>query len=363
MFVVLGLYVKLLKQSTCTKADYIIMLVLAGISFVLGMQGTRSILVLSGPLACIEAARMFVNWVNKKDKGRNKLIFVWTFALLFMGILGTRCNISVGQSLSRNIRKGVHKFITVVLPDAIRCIGFEDASVLEKVFLLFGVGLLAAEVFCIARKGFQKKDISAEDWGMLYLVVSPCMTAVFIAFTTIESSERYYFVFLFAIAFAVVKRLRESIKDCKKVRITANCLITAIFIIRIQTIYLPIIVSGDTVSTPEHEVVEYLAESHYYTAYSTFENANTMTVLSDGNVQVSPVASVEKMNICKWLSSTDWYVPNVPSEAKTAYIVTEAEKDSFDKFLEMHAGDVYFVKQIDKYLIYFSDYNFSCLED
>ncbi|MDD6072460.1 MAG: hypothetical protein PUC12_16860 [Clostridiales bacterium] len=98
------------------------------------------------------------------------------------------------------------------------------------------------------------------------------------------------------------------------------------------------------------------------TAYSTFDNANTITVLTNGKVRVAAVASLEKMDICKWMSSTQWYVPNVPFEEKTAYIIPESKIEEFNKFLKNHEGDVEFSTKIGSYLIYTSEYNFSRLE-
>lgn len=44
------------------------------------------------------------------------------------------------------------------------------------------------------------------------------MTMVFVSFTTIESSERYYFVFLYAIAFAMVRWYQKIDKLSGKFR-------------------------------------------------------------------------------------------------------------------------------------------------
>ena len=86
-----------------------------------------------------------------------------------------------------------------------------------------------------------------------------------------------------------------------------------------------------------------------------------MTALSDGRVKVASVASVENMDICKWLSCKDWYVPNMPYEMKTAYIITEAEMGNFSQFYAKHEKNLAFVTQIGNYHIYVSEYNFSNL--
>ncbi|MBO5485329.1 MAG: hypothetical protein J5988_00135, partial [Eubacterium sp.] len=93
----------------------------------------------------------------------------------------------------------------------------------------------------------------------------------------------------------------------------------------------------------------------------TFENANTMTVLSGGAVRVAPVNSVSKMDICKWMTSTDWYVPGVPYEETTAYVITEAEMEEFKKLQEEYEDAFQYLIKIGKYYIYSADYNFSNL--
>ena len=109
----------------------------------------------------------------------------------------------------------------------------------------------------------------------------------------------------------------------------------------------------------KYEVCTYLEDSGFQIGYANFELANTLTVLSDGSVRVGAVASMDKMNICKWLTSTEWYVPNMPYESRTAYIVLETESEAFDKFYNQHRKDIRFDTQIGQFLIYESDYNFS----
>lgn len=362
-FLALGTYVRLLKKNDVSRFDFGMMTIILVLSFALGMQGMRGILVLGGPLVAVEAVRILERIIHKSEKGKHSVIIsIWVLLQVAVGLLGSMFEFSVGQSISRNIRKGIPKFFESVLPDIGKCLGFERAGALAKVVLGLGIVLLVAELFWLLWKILKKAQITAEDWAILFMIASPCMTAVFAAFTTVESSERYYFILLFAIPFVLLKWAAKLIKKCPWISGVTACLTILVLIHNFQTIYMPILKSNDPQGDPRYEVVSFLEENQYDTAYASFESANTMTVLSGGAVQVSPVASVEKMDICKWMSSTEWYVPNVPFEKKTAYIVTEAESGDFEKFLADHSGDVYFAKQIDKYLIYFSDYNFSRID-
>lgn len=41
----------------------------------------------------------------------------------------------------------------------------------------------------------KKKKIEVVDWAYLLVCSSPAVSALMVAFTTVESSERYYFLF------------------------------------------------------------------------------------------------------------------------------------------------------------------------
>lgn len=278
---------------------------------------------------------------------------------MVFSFIGTCFPFSTGQTFSRNIRNGLKKLVTVVLPDMRRATSFDQVNILGKVCL---VVLLLAVFYLLAGvlwRMWKRKEIAAAEWGFLVICASPVVTALIVSFTTFEDTERYYFLLVYAMAFAAVlagRRLKQGWK------VLGGLLIAVYAVINVYTVYLPILRSQEPPATELRQVGNYLVENDYHTAYATFENANTLTVLTNGKVQAAAVASVEKMDICKWMSSTEWYVPNVPFEDKTAYIVTEAEAESFQLFLEAHKGEVEFASSIGKYSIYISDYNFSTLE-
>ncbi|MGC8165023.1 hypothetical protein ACP3WT_25490, partial [Salmonella enterica] len=86
------------------------------------------------------------------------------------------------------------------------------------------------------------------------------------------------------------------------------------------------------------------------------------TMYANGRIRVAAVDQPARMNVCKWMTSTDWYVPNMDFEEKTAYIVTEHELEGFQSFLEEHKDTVWEETKIGNYYIYGSDYNYSTLE-
>ena len=361
VFFTLGVYARLISGKSVNWFWLIVTVILA---FAMGMQGIRRILILSGPLLITEIIRQLSSvYSHKRMDKKDPVIIGWCILLLLAGYAGTRMPFSVGQEgISRNIRKGLMKLWEKVLPDILVCLGWTETSILGRVLLLL---LLAVSVFGLSyyvKQMIMKQDLDNDAWLYLMLWCSPIITMLLAAFTTADSAERYYFMLLFALAFGFVGLLKRIDKNTLIIRVCGYIVILLLFVVQLCSVYLPIMKSEEPPRTEANEVSRYLEESGYDIAYATFEHANTMTVLSGGAVRVAAVASVERMDVCKWLSSTDWYVPNVPYESEAAYIVTESEKETFEKFLELHQGDIEFDVQIGKYFIYVSDYNFSCLE-
>lgn len=353
LFLTLGVYVESIRKREIRCVPAVISIALA---LCLGLQGARGILVLYGPLFGIEVIRIIYRiYLREKGEKSEWMISFWVLCQLVASFIGTYFPFSVEQNFSRNIRNGFRKLATVVIPD----MGRYRTDIIGKVSLGIMLIIILYLLGDIMYRMWKKEVIDAVSWAFLVICASPVVTALLVAFTTVEDSERYYFLLVFAMAFAVVLIWRKLKSVC---RIFLGILITVLVVINIYTVYLPIMRETEPPATEAYEVGKYLEENSYFTAYATFENANTITVLTNGRVRVASVASVDKMDICKWMTSTDWYVPNVPFEEKTAYIITESETSKFSEFLKEHEEEVRFETSIGKYLIYTSDFNFSVLE-
>lgn len=188
---------------------------------------------------------------------------------------------------------------------------------------------------------------------------------IMLSFTTVDTTERYYFQYVFVLTCAVVLLFR-NLKKCTKIKTgmyVCVCLLIAVIATeRFSHRYLPVLKAEEPMQNDLYQVVMYLEEKELHTVYSTFHSANKITVLSNGQVRAAAVDSVSDMGICRWMTSTDWYVPNVPFEAKTAYVIPESAMGDFEKFLALHGEDTQFEAQIGSYSIYSSDYNFSRMD-
>lgn len=210
----------------------------------------------------------------------------------------------------------------------------------------------------IILKIWKKKDPEALEWIYLVVCASPIMTIFMVSFTTVESTGRYYYTFLIMLSMAVVLLFEQNKRYLCSVKFLAWVAVGYLSITNIINLYVPIMGCEEPPENEYIEVTNYLERNGYSLAYAIFENANTMTVISNGKVKVVSVASVERMDICKWLSSTSWYPPEISRNHITAYIITENQMPEFQHFLTNSDGVVWEADQIGRFHIYISDYNY-----
>ena len=355
-FLTLSVYAILLRNIK-EKGIYLKMGLCLFLALILGLQGTRGILVIYGPLFGIEVIRLlFVKYSKGKIDASNLRTLVFSILLLIISYLGTLSPLSVGQNISRNIRNGLHKLWVDVIPDNMRAIGFAEGHILRNICLAVIVVCVLAQIVGILINLLKRKEILPIQWCFLVVAASPVVAAIMVSFTTVESSERYYFMWIFSMAYSIVMLWINVKKKGFKIILMAAVVILAV--INAKDIYMPIFATADPPHTDAYDVVIYLEENNLSVAYSTFENANKMTALSNGKVNVYAVDSMKKMNECKWMTSTEWYPPEMPYHQKTAYIVPEVFEDDFGKFIDAGA-DCELVNKIGCYSIWVSEYNYT----
>lgn len=376
------------RRKICGKC--IIGLILA---FLLGMQGTRGILITFGPLFGIEMIRILYERIcrsryQKKGiilgKQQEKISFLWVSGLLVLSFLGTKMPFSSGQEISRNIRNGFSKLVQVVLPGTWKAVGFSEGDPVRNICLGLLVLNVVIWVIVLLIHMLKWQELSSLEWCFLVTAASPVVTALIAAFTTVESSERYYFMWIFSMAFAAIlscEYLRKGMTaghvivedpsivslagqkeddwentdldgsgfyqmNRRKKRTYVSVLGTMIAIIivaagivigiNVHTVYQPILKAEEPTASDALEVVKYLEENGREMAYSTFENANKMTALSNGKVNVYAVNSFETMDICKWLTNADGYPDDgIADQDGAVYIVPEARMEEFERFLDI----------------------------
>lgn len=361
LFFTLGVYGGSLRRKKFKAGVWFLSVCLA---FLLGMQGARGLLVIYGPLLAVEVIRCgAVLWAGKRLKQADWMVSIWVLMNCLSNFWGSRLPISAGVGFSRNIRKGLYKLWKVVVPDIVGIMGGHSSGVPGRICL--GILLINAVVilFAILYKIWKKRELEAMEWIYLVVCASPVMTALMVAFTTVESTGRYYFVFLAVLSLAAVMLLARQEKNLMPVKVICWAAAGFLMVGNLFHLYVPMMKSKEPPENDYKAVVDFLKENDYLLAYASFENANTMTLVSDGEVRVAPAASVEKMDICKWLSSKEWYPPEISRDQVTAYVVTESQMPEFSIFLQDKEDEIKRIWQTGKFHIYVSDYNYANIED
>lgn len=356
-FVTLAIYLKMIKKKEVSKAIIVVIFLL---HLLLGMQGVRGLLIVTGPLMAVEILRRIYMWwsINELKNGNNA-ITGFVILLNVLEYLGGKFPKSIGYPLSRNIRKAPQKLFKIVLPDFLNTFEWNKISVVEKIALIMCLAVLLYLVISVWSQGIKKKSIVEENWVFLNFFISVLLTIAALTFTTVDSSSRYFVVVYFAIAMSLVMVLGKENKFIKSVMIFV---IAVLFVGNCCRTYYPMLTDKSYENNVCVQVGEYLLQGGYENAYSDFEKANTLTLYNDGKIQISAVNSFSDMEVCKWLTSSKWYVPNVSKNSKTAYVVPEYCVEEMEEFLEEHI-DVELKTKIGIYHIYDSNYNYSKLVD
>lgn len=357
-FLTMALYIKMIKNDVVKKGEILFNLLL---HFIIGIQGSRGILMITGPLLAVEFVRHIYLWWSKQ-KVKREDIFVGCFVIVtnVVGYFGGKIPLSVKLPISKHIRNAPRKVIEDVIPNFLSAFSWEGISRVEKIVYIACLAVVVYLVIDIVVKGMKRKEIGVEKWIFLNFFASVTLTAMAVAFSTMGSSNRYYVAIYFAIAMGISILIGSDNKFIKSGLMLITCILV---VINCYKFYYPMLMKQDYKQDIYAQVGEYLIQEEYEYAYGEFKSANTITVYSDGKIQVSAVDSFTDMSICKWLTSKKWYVPNVPKESKTAYVVPECRLEEMEEFLNSHSESVQFETKIGDQYIYSSDYNYSKLTD
>lgn len=357
-FITLAIYLKMLKKK---KVKKIIIAITCLLHFLIGMQGVRGLLMITGPLMAVEILRrIYLWWISKEWNEGSNFITGFVLILNIVEYIGGKFPQSVGHPLSRNIRKAPQKLFEIVLPNFLNTFEWKNITVIEKIALTVGLCLMIYVAINVVMKGIGKKEIEKDDWIFMNFFVSLLLTLAALTFTTVESSSRYFLVVYFAMAMSLAMLLKKENFILKS---SLAFVIIVLFAANSYRIYYPSLTDKSLENDTYVQMGEYLLEEGYERAYSSFDVSNTMTVFNDGKIQVSPVNSFSEMDVCKCLASRKWYVPNVPKESKTAYIVSDYKMGEMEEFLEKHLENIEFKIKFGMFNIYGSDYNYSVLTD
>lgn len=319
----------------------------------LSLSGMRAILVVCAPLLLLEIMRLIAYELKTHmfPRGMVWTATLYTTVLFVIDYVATLSPWTVGVDVHRNIRNAPAKLIHVVWPEIVECLFPKDGNTACRIIVLILLIVAIAEMI-----------FSATDLYLLFLWISVLTSVFMTTFTTVDVTDRYFFMLYITIATGVsyvIDRIEKN-NGYRLMALIFPCLLFC-FIVLWTGNWKPIISSHENAS--EYlEIADYMSDNGIYYGYSTFETSNALTVACNGLVQVSAVSGLDSMEIEWWLTDTNNYVPNLPFEMDTAYIIPRVLTESFSTFLESHK-DIIKVHETENYLIFTSEHNYSIVPE
>ena len=338
------------------------------LAFLISLSGLRAALICYAPLAATEVAQLIGERVtggrihrgDGTNREQKKRCAFYAFLLLAASFAGSRMPTAVGVATSRNLRGGLSKLLHTVLPDLLRSVYCENQSVLRTALVTV---LLAAAVI-----GWIVSVREVHAFVLSFFWMSLLVSVVMGAFTTTESVWRYYFMIYYVLSFGTACLMQwgavrngQADGHGKWGHLLESLL--AVFIAFLGLLVWKEELWPSMRQAPENaeyeSIVQWMQEQGCEYGYSTYDSANAITGACNGAVQVSAVADLGTLDICKWLTDSDWYVPSLPVDMKTAYIVPKSLEESFLPSTERHS-DIIEGLETENYIVYVAEHNYTC---
>ena len=151
------------------------------------------------------------------------------------------------------------------------------------------------------KKGKEKKGF--RPFFTLFLLIS-LMVNLFVFFFTSCTMVPRYFITIYIFVLPVLCfyfESREPVFDrCFVALLLGGCLLLG----TAKTVYSFASVDKNAIKRP---VAQFLEENNYTFGFATYENANIITELTDGAVEIGNITDLESLNFFKWSSPAKYY--------------------------------------------------------
>lgn len=342
--------------------DGILWFVLFGFTIVLSFESQRSLQVSILPLLIYEVICLFQEtqgFAKKVPKNRwittgfvlSNLI-AYVMASMYNGQTDYGMHIWDAETI-------VNRFLIEVPTALLEGFGLAGnvqvgsfASIMQLLIWAF-LALVVYGIVYICRK--KNLVMSKQREALLLLLLSVGITVAIIVMTTVEALHNYFFVAWFVAMFATVV-LIDAFR--KKKAWFADIILLAICgfaLLNINYTWKDAITTTDNLQAYE-EVADFMVEEGIEYGYGEFWDAGRIAMVRDGAVTMGCAYTIEELKMYWWLTSTEWYPPNLPTDMKTAYVVRVEKKDGFLAQFENQAVlDLQF--ENDKFAVFVSGKN------
>ncbi len=328
------------------------------------LGGQRCLQVLILPIIAAEAVFLFIESDSFKNRIPKKRYyatgFVGTLALAFLisNVYRGQKNYEMFLLSPEQIAERVFVTIPAAILEGFGIAGNTSVGSFGSVMqmLVWAFLVLVGYGICLVVRRKTEMVTKEQKEAISILTASLGITGFIVAVTTVEAAQNYFFVAWF-IAALILGIMIDYFR--RKKSLFANLILFAICcfsVLNIKYTYVDALTVTDNLKEYE-EVADYLIQEDISYGYAEFWDASRISLVRDGAVTMGSSYGMENLEMYWWLTSTDWYPPNLPEEMKTAYVVRIPKKDAFEaQFQEEGIVELRFENDI--FAVYISDMNF-----
>lgn len=332
----------------------------------LSLGGMRCLQVVLLPLAVCEALILLhESSLLRHPIPKKRLIpSFFIFSLLAVGLLAKLYPTNVDYPVYLQDAKGIISRLTDTVPTAIlKCLGIDGncrvnsfAALMQLGIIAFGVLMAYGLLILFGKKS--APDELRPDFSQKYVLwalLSSFLLTVFIEIITTAAAMEYYFFTIWFILAVILAQLHTKLSE----KAPRFCRIITLFVCTFAVCnvfytYRDCVTVTDNLKDYE-EVIDYMDSREISCGYAQFWDASRISLMTDGRITMGHCRNMADLHMYWWLTSTKWYVPNLPEEMPTAYIVAVDEKDSFVSQFEEPVVTLGF--ENDRFAVYTSEYN------
>lgn len=383
IFFTFGLFLRLVNSKKGQKVWYRLLLLglYAGMCLICGMSGVRYLLALQCPLVltavwmilCGEEfrkLRVAVSMDNcRKVFTCSDAKYLWYSLLgLFAAVAGYGINVKIiASNYSFQTYESI-QFIAVykgiflerlqnTLGSLLQLFGYiSDKGVLSLrgvVTVIAFVLIFMCVYFVCANRKFRKASATetTDETGRMkyfmyrfFLAAFALNTFVFV-FTNSTIVDRYYITVMIFILPLIAIYFEEEKMPLDRL-LAGLLLVGCLFVSTVKEVYSIATVDKNV---EKKEVAVFLEENGYTFGYATYNNANIITELTDGAVEVANILDPVSMEYFKW-SSPQKYYTEAYEDTAAFLLLTEEEAMDYEA-----GGDVFGMEKVyekDGYVVY-----------
>lgn len=366
LFLSLSFYIYLVTDNTSQINKPLLLMVwgfLALFCAGLALGGMRCLQVVALPLAVWEVilifseSRRFTLMLSR----RRMLGCAFIFSLAFVACLAKLYPTSVEYPMFFQTSGEMVSRLFLGIPAAIlECLGIAGNCKLTSFSALMQLGILAVVALTIYGLIYllsPRSNVCKEQKLLIGGLSASFLLTVFIEMvTTAELAQNYFFV----VWFVIIAVLAALITNLEKVApLFSHLLVVCICIfalLNIKFTWADCVATTDNLQEYE-EVISYMEAQDITYGYAEFWDASRICIMTDGKITMGHSYQMEELGMYWWTTSTKWYVPNLPEDMKTAYVVKQTDKAGFEaQFTD--PGMVTLGFENERFAVYISDRNY-----